>query len=279
MNRITHTTVRALTMLSIVCVGATPSGNYETAGNYDTAGDYDLDWHTIDGGGEMFSTGGDYELGSTIGQPDARTEPMTGGDYSLVGGFWVIPSAPAPPCHAIAWRSVRYHVGPVSADLPIVLDAAATGIQVVSETRRDGIQQIEVDFDSDVSGTYTPGVVAEDLTHGGTIPATGESLIHNGTTLVIEFAGGLPVQTCYRIDLAPNIPDLTGDTDCMVRGLEGDTNGDNWTDLIDMAQIKSENGSPVAGADVRLDVNLDGNIDLIDMALVKSRNGGSATCP
>ena len=32
--------------------------------------DYDVSWHTIDGGGEMWSTGGDYELSGTIGQPD-----------------------------------------------------------------------------------------------------------------------------------------------------------------------------------------------------------------
>ena len=50
------------------------------------AQDYDIDWHTIDGGGEMWSTGGDYELGGTIGQPDAGA--LAGGDYTLTGGFW-----------------------------------------------------------------------------------------------------------------------------------------------------------------------------------------------
>jgi hypothetical protein len=47
---------------------------------------YDLSWWTVDGGGGTFSTGGDYTLGGTIGQPDAGL--MTGGDYSLGGGFW-----------------------------------------------------------------------------------------------------------------------------------------------------------------------------------------------
>ena len=36
---------------------------------------YDLGWFTIDGGGGMFSTGGGYELGGTIGQPDAGGGP------------------------------------------------------------------------------------------------------------------------------------------------------------------------------------------------------------
>jgi hypothetical protein len=51
-----------------------------------TGGPYDLSWSTIDGGGHAFSTGGDYSLGGTIGQPDAGL--LTGGDYTLGGGFW-----------------------------------------------------------------------------------------------------------------------------------------------------------------------------------------------
>ncbi len=42
------------------------------------------------GGGEMWSTGGTFELGGTIGQADAGA--MTGGTYTLTGGFWALPS-------------------------------------------------------------------------------------------------------------------------------------------------------------------------------------------
>ncbi len=41
---------------------------------------------TIDGGGIMRSTGGNFELSGTIGQPDAGV--LTGGDLQLTGGFW-----------------------------------------------------------------------------------------------------------------------------------------------------------------------------------------------
>jgi hypothetical protein len=47
---------------------------------------FDLSWHTFDGGGGMFSTGGSFSLGGTIGQPDAGV--MTGGTFTLTGGFW-----------------------------------------------------------------------------------------------------------------------------------------------------------------------------------------------
>ena len=50
------------------------------------AQDYAIDWHTIDSGGEMWSTGGTYELSGTISQSDAGE--MSGGTYSLTGGFW-----------------------------------------------------------------------------------------------------------------------------------------------------------------------------------------------
>jgi len=48
--------------------------------------EFDLTWHTIDGGGIMRSTGGDFELSGTIGQPDPGS--MSGGDFTLTGGFW-----------------------------------------------------------------------------------------------------------------------------------------------------------------------------------------------
>ena len=50
-------------------------------------GSYDLTWNSIDGGGAMLSTGGAYSLGGTIGQFDAGT--LSGGTYTLTGGFWV----------------------------------------------------------------------------------------------------------------------------------------------------------------------------------------------
>jgi hypothetical protein len=60
------------------------------------AASFDLPWYTIDGGGEMRSTGGSYGLSGTIGQPDAGLV-MTGGTYELMGGFWVGAASPSLP--------------------------------------------------------------------------------------------------------------------------------------------------------------------------------------
>lgn len=47
---------------------------------------YELPWFTVDGGGGMWSTGGGFTLGGTVGQADAGV--LTGGGYALSGGFW-----------------------------------------------------------------------------------------------------------------------------------------------------------------------------------------------
>jgi hypothetical protein len=47
---------------------------------------YSIHWYKISGGGGT-SVGGVYSVGGTIGQHDSGSS-MTGGNFSLVGGFW-----------------------------------------------------------------------------------------------------------------------------------------------------------------------------------------------
>ena len=56
---------------------------------------YSIDWFKIAGGGGT-STGGAYSVSGTIGQPDA-SGAMTGGNYSLTGGFWALISVVQTP--------------------------------------------------------------------------------------------------------------------------------------------------------------------------------------
>jgi hypothetical protein len=59
---------------------------------------YSIDWHKIAGGGGT-STNGQFTLSGTIGQSDAGAA-MSGGQYSVTGGFWslisVVQTAGAP---------------------------------------------------------------------------------------------------------------------------------------------------------------------------------------
>ncbi len=74
MKRVDLILAISITTILIVSVALAQSG-----------GRYDLTWNSIDGGA-TFSTSGPYSLGGTIGQPDAGV--MSGGSYTLVGGFW-----------------------------------------------------------------------------------------------------------------------------------------------------------------------------------------------
>ncbi len=62
------------------------------------AQNYSIDWYKVAGGGGT-STSAVYSISGTIGQHDAGG-PLSGGGYTLVGGFWAIgalqpPGAPA----------------------------------------------------------------------------------------------------------------------------------------------------------------------------------------
>jgi hypothetical protein len=59
-----------------------------------SAQSYSIDWFTVDGGSGT-STGGVYSVSGTIGQPDAGSA-MTGGSFSLAGGFWSLYAVQTP---------------------------------------------------------------------------------------------------------------------------------------------------------------------------------------
>jgi hypothetical protein len=65
---------------------------------------YSIGWYKISGGGGT-SSNGQYSVSGTIGQHDAGSA-MTGGSYSLTGGFWSLISVvqtPGAPLLAITY--------------------------------------------------------------------------------------------------------------------------------------------------------------------------------
>lgn len=49
----------------------------------------DIDWWTVDGGGEIASSAGDWELSGAFGQWDATSNSAAqGGPWAITGGFW-----------------------------------------------------------------------------------------------------------------------------------------------------------------------------------------------
>jgi hypothetical protein len=76
----TRTKIPGTFLLLLAVLGLIPGLQTAMAQNYA------IDWHKVSGGGST-STGGTYSVSGTIGQPDA-SGAMTGGSYSLTGGFW-----------------------------------------------------------------------------------------------------------------------------------------------------------------------------------------------
>jgi hypothetical protein len=58
-----------------------------------TLAQYSIGWYRVSGGGGV-STGGRYSIGGTVGQHDAGG--MSGGGYSLTGGFWALYAVQTP---------------------------------------------------------------------------------------------------------------------------------------------------------------------------------------
>lgn len=78
--------IAAVWMLGLAMLASSPA-----LGQSDYGPGFTIPWFTIDGGGGSTS-GGPFELASTIGQFDARPV-LSGGTFTIIGGFWVVPPA------------------------------------------------------------------------------------------------------------------------------------------------------------------------------------------
>lgn len=84
------------------------------------AQDYRIDWFKIAAGGGL-ATDSTYQVSSTLGQQDAGG-PLTGGAYSLTGGFWTLVGAVQTPGFPLL--SIR---SPAPGTLVISWPASSTG--------------------------------------------------------------------------------------------------------------------------------------------------------
>jgi hypothetical protein len=236
---------------------------------------FDLSWNTIDGGGFMFSTGGGYELGGTIGQPDAGG-PMTGGGYELIGGFWagalVVP--PAGPS-LVSAVSRRTHGAVGDFDIPLPLEPASAGI----ECRLNGPLQIVLTFSDNIKAADN----APDGTEVSVAPATLVSVGISGSEMTINL-NNAPNGSCLAVVLSgitslSGVP-LSGDSDVHVRCLAGDANGDGQVASGDITQVKAVSGQLTSASNFRRDANADGIVASGDITIVKARSGNAVNpCP
>jgi hypothetical protein len=132
------------------------------------AQNYAIDWFTIDGGGGA-STSGVFSLSGTVGQPDAGK--LSGGNYTLDGGFWGIIAAVQTP------------------GAPRVLIALSGSSAIISWSAASG-QTYRVQFKPGLDA-----VVWTDLS--GDVTATGPTASKVDNTI------GSAAQRFYRVVLLP----------------------------------------------------------------------------
>jgi hypothetical protein len=112
---------------------------------------YSIDWYKIAGGGGT-SSGGNYSVSGTIGQPDAGVA-MSGGNYSLTGGFWslisVVQTAGLPNLtisHSgnqvvVSWPDTGAYALQQNTDLAVPANWAASGYPV---TTANGVSSVTI---------------------------------------------------------------------------------------------------------------------------------------
>lgn len=223
--------------------------------------------------------------GSTRFVDDLAIDPDPGNGTAPIADMGAYEyAAPLRPPRTTAWRSVRTHG--LLGELAIELDASALGGSATVETRRKGVQKVEANFDAPVQLVAGEAIEAVDAYSRTPCPATNAEMTPDGLMLTIEFEPPeeLISGQCFVIDLAGKVESksgqpIAGDTDCMIRVLTCDLNGDGAQNNSDRAFIASKNGHPVVPDNIRFDVNLDGAINTTDRAMVSSLNGTSVSCP
>ncbi len=243
---------------------------------------FDLSWYTIDGGGATFSTGGGFELGGTIGQPDAGT--MTGGNFLLTGGFW--PAATGSAATATIVSANPPTDNPfVGGQQPYrdVLDTGTTaaltaGIGGAGTVTQGGIQYspISVTFSAAPSPIPALGNVTIACT-GGPCPTVTSVGGSGAGPYSITLSAPIPPGQCTTLTFAGAAPG----TKLQYQSQPGNVNMDNLTntqDLLNLVQALN-NGTAVANP-ARYNVNRAGTPNTQDLLrIVQLLNGVNTTEP
>lgn len=174
----------------------------------------------------------------------------------------------------IGWYSVRTHtnIGEIAIEL--------TSSPTVSETRRGGVQQLEIDFTLDIAaqggGAPNASNFAVAVTGVGNVTPSAAAIV-GGKTLRLSFANGAlgDRKTCSlsltgKLQGATSGLPVEGTLSMSWRNYEGDINNSGGLSLADVAAVKGQNRQPVTPDNAKFDLNNDGRINLIDAAMARA---------
>ena len=195
----------------------------------------------MDGGGGTTGTGGIYGLGGTIGQPDAGA--MSGGIYSVQGGFWVVPAADARLVAHVIWQGPPAQPN-VRQQLPVTLTLklGTTEVNYLSQST-DPSGFFTVTVSNLPNGTYNWRVKGTRyLANSGVVALTGAAVTNAEMSLMRA----------------------------------GDANNDNLVSAVDFSILRSAFGGTT---DLRADFNNDGLVSSVDFNLLRGNFGMGGAPP
>ena len=249
---------------------------------------YDLSWHTIDGGGQTFSSGGSFSLGGTIGQPDAGV--MSGGPFALEGGFWAsaAPAGTGIPAATVTTAALRKtHALMGDQNIAVSLAGEVQNANVISEPRSGGITELRIAFDV-APGTPAgaPVLIEEQIcatcpctgTQAGYGPYTGASTSSAtvaGNELIVSFTPGLENARTYRLTLSEEVTSIANQA-IEVRGLKGDVNSDARVNATDRSFVVGVWTG--GGFSAPTDIDLSGATNATDRSFVVAAWTGNERC-
>lgn len=219
------------------------------------AEDLGLPWFTIDNGGSMLSTGGNFELSGTIGQGDAGVKSMTGGAFEVVGGFWAIRASlvlvSTEPVANGTLPKTQNNIIVCVFDAPVALPPAGDPL-IITEL---------ADPNSDVSSSFSYSV---DPSHTGDPAGRTLKAAENGEVLLN--------QTWYQLRSAPGWANVTPFA-FEVCTLRGDANSSGRVTTADYSEVKAHLGER---NDERYDLNGSQRVTTADYSVVKQHLGQRA---
>jgi hypothetical protein len=149
---------------------------------------YSIDWFTIDGGGGT-STGGVYSVTGTIGQPDAGGL-MSGGNYTLQGGFWSI-QAVQTPGGANPRRAVAFHRPNRNQHRARLLAFALDRLPVAAEHQQYRLRELEQHAGNDSGQRHHEDADHQSANGQSLLPADqAVALLEAGLSLCVELRAG-----------------------------------------------------------------------------------------
>jgi hypothetical protein len=217
---------------------------------------YDMSWNSIAGGGATFIAGGNYSLGTTIGQE--ASGPSNGANYSLNAGFWQT-TATTLLLQSVASRKVHGLAGTFDLGLGLVPTNPTT------EPRSGG-----------AGGSHTIVFTFNQPLTGGTAAVSAGTAVagvptFSGSEMIVPLSGVANQQ--YVTVVASSVTSSgggTGSGSVRIGFLLGDVNQSRVVSVADLGLVNALLAQVVTAANYLKDVNGSGTLTVADKGVTNA---------